>query len=277
MILINSGPSDRGFHRLESWLRCPQLYAWGYGRKGAARFPPRLPLVRGNLVHVGLAHSYARAKAVQEGRDPADYYPPLEAVELASREFPPDLVEQASLVVPKVLRAYVQHYGTEPYRIVAVEEQREMEFFGYRYTARVDLEIEDAGGKVWWLDHKTCNKIESKVFDRYTLSGQFLGLQHLGFKVWGEKFGGVLLNLLGCAGTPTFAREAIEAAPWALERFPWIVKHAEEGIAATEALLARGEPVPMAVSEHVCMTSYGRCPAHDLCRLGDLTFIDQES
>src|SRR5690348_7528301 len=118
-ILINTGPSERGWHRLESYLRCPQLYAWGYGRGGrveeqgaafADRFPASNPLVRGSIGHAGLAHVYARLKAVQEGRDPDDYYLPTKAMELVAATFG----ERGARMLP-IAREAVKGYVTENY------------------------------------------------------------------------------------------------------------------------------------------------------------------
>lgn len=270
-ILLNAGPSARGWHRLEAHLRCPQLYAWGYGQGGsnperAAAFPPTIPLVRGSIGHVGLAHCYARVKAAQDGTDPDRFYSPLDAMQLCADSFG-DLGRQCLPVAAKVVRAYAQRYGSEPFRVLSIEEPTETVFEGYRFTARVDLVIEDAGGKVWILDHKFVSRIGSKVHRRYILSGQFLGLAHLGFRAYGGRFAGVRLNLVGC-NVPGFSRETIEPAPWMLERFPAIVRHAEEGIARTEELISRGEIVSASPSEHTCMGSYGECPAFSMCRWG---------
>jgi hypothetical protein len=272
-ILLNAGPSARGWHRLEAFLRCATLYSWGYGQAGsnperAAAFPSTVPLVRGSIGHVGLAHCYARVKAIQEGTDPDRFYPPLEAMRLCADSFG-DLGQSCLPVAVKAVRAYAQRYGSEPFRVLSVEEPAETIFEGYRFTARIDLIIEDAGGKVWILDHKFVSRIDSKVRTRYILSGQFLGLSHLGFRLYGSAFAGVRLNLVGC-NVPGFSRETIEPAPWMLERFPHVVKHAEEGIAKVEALLAAGEVVPASPSEHTCMGSYGPCPAFDLCRWGSI-------
>jgi hypothetical protein len=273
VILLNAGPSDRGWHRLEAALRCGQLYAWGYGQGGsnperAANFPPTMPLVRGSIGHVGLAHCYARMKAAQAGADPNDFYPPLDAMRLCAESFG-DLGAECLPAISKVVRGYAQHYGTEPFRVLDVEVPVETDFLGCRFTARLDLVVEDLGGKVWIYDHKFVGRIEPRVHQRYTLSGQFLGLAHLGHRLYGPRFGGVRLNLIACT-RPGFDRTSPEPAPWMLERFPHVVRHAENLIAEIERCLAAGEPVPASPSEHTCMTSYGPCPAFDACRWGEM-------
>jgi len=274
--LIDTGPSRRGWHRLEAHLRCPQLYAWGYGQAGSSdsetversrlRFPPGPPLVRGSIGHVGLAHLYARLQAVQEGEDPNRFYLPLEAMGLVADSFG-DLGLEMLSVATRVVGAYAKHFGREKWKIIGVEKEEETHFGQYLYTARVDLEYQDRAGKIWFLDHKFVSKLEAKVLNRYTLSGQILGLMHLGARKHGDRFGGVQLNLLGVNPT-SFIRHVPDPAPWLLERFPELVKHAEEAISRTEDLIRQNLIVPASPSEFTCYNSYGRCPAHELCRWG---------
>jgi len=268
--LIETGPSPRGWHRLASALRCPQLYAWGYGQRGSEdHFPPAAPLVRGTLGHVALAHLYARLQCVQEGRDPREYLPAHEAIQRVAERFG-ELGAGQLPIVARAVRAYLERYAadTPRYRVLGVERLLETDFLGYRYTARVDLEFEDAAGRVWLTDHKFVAKIEGKAFRRYIMSGQFLGLAHLGSREWGSRFGGVLLNLVGCGDPVGFAREPIDPAPWMLARFPEIVVQAEERIAELEARIADGLPAPASPSEFTCWTPYGPCPAFEACRWG---------
>ncbi len=178
-----------------------------------------------------------------------------------------DVGESCLPSASRAVRAYSQHYGIEPFEVVEVEKQFEMEFGGYRYTARVDLAIRDHAEKVWFLDHKFVGRIEGKVYRRYLLSGQFLGLQWLGAKSFGNRFAGVRLNLIGWRDL-SFDRASIEPAPWMLERFPEVVKGAEEKIAAIERLVEEKKIVPASPSEHTCWGSYGECPAFELCRWG---------
>jgi len=275
-VLIDTGPSRRGWHRLEAHLRCPQLFAWGYGQAGSTnpetaqasrrQFPPTPPLVRGSIGHVGLAHLYARLRAVQTNIDPNLFHLPTEAMGLVADSFG-ELGDEMLPVATRVLIAYAKHFSHEKWKILAVEQEEETTFHGYLYTARVDLEYEDRAGKIWFVDHKVVSKLEAKVLDRYTLSGQILGLSHLGARKHGDRFGGVQLNLLG-VNPISFIRHVPDPAPWLLERFPDLVKLAEEGISRTEDLLRQKLTVPASPSEFTCYNSYGRCPAHGLCRWG---------
>ena len=138
----------------------------------------------------------------------------LEAMRLVAEL--PEFEEFGAEALPGVVKAvsaYVRHYSSDGtnLRVIAIEEPVETEFFGHRYTARVDLVLEDNGGKVWYLDHKFVAKVEGKVFRRYVLSGQFLGLQHLGMRTYGERFGGVKVNVIGC-NVSGFSRVSLDPA-----------------------------------------------------------------
>src|SRR5512142_2081746 len=84
-ILLNTGPSPRGAHRLETILTCPQLYAYLHVLK--LDLGDRTPLVRGSLGHVSLAHHYVQLRAVQRGEDPAAFYEPHVAIDQAALTF----------------------------------------------------------------------------------------------------------------------------------------------------------------------------------------------
>jgi hypothetical protein len=274
VILINTGPSARGWHRLEAYLRCPQLYAWGYGRGGrvedtgavfANRFPAGNALVRGSIGHAGLAHLYAKQLAISRNEDPGLFYPSTVAMEMVADTFGP-IGEKMLPVATAMVRGYVREYFSERLDLIGVESPVETEFYGHRYTARVDLIYRDRAGKIWFLDHKLVSKIEHKVHRRYVLSGQFLGMMHLGARLYGQEFGGVQVNLLGVTGA--YRRFVPEPAPFMLGQFPEIVRMAEEGIADVERRVRENLPIPASPSEHTCFGPYGACPAFELCRWG---------
>lgn len=222
-----------------------------------------MPLVRGSIGHVGLAHLYARVKAMQEGADPHAYHTASDAMALVAAKYG-DLGEDLLGPVTALLRAYIAWNSGQGPQIRAVEEALETVFLGRRYTARADLVVVDRSGKVWIWDHKIVGKIEGKSTRRYETSGQFLGLTHLGWRTYGDRFGGVQVNLLGMAG-PTFHRGVIQCAPAMLEAFPMTVARIEAEIAEYEADRSRIRYSP---SEFTCMTPYGVCPAIEICRIG---------
>jgi hypothetical protein len=300
-ILIDTGPSRRGWHRLESAAHCAQLYALRY----VARFDEivlasGLPmdiaaphLVRGTLGHIGLAHYYARLGDMQHGKDPERFYDPETAVDMKvsmmveRREQGCDLARQLAGPVKAALRAYISNFAGERLQIRGVETVVEMLFEGHVMTQRFDLVFQDRGGRIWVMDHKFVGRANSHTMARYVLSGQFLEMHHQGLNAFGEKFGGVRVNLIGMGsikvqiggetvtdGEPDltkyeFRRASPEPAPHALTTFPATVAYWERQIEAWRREF--GENVfayPKAISELVCIGPYGKCPAWEACRWG---------
>lgn len=59
MKLIDPGPSRRGWHRLQSVLKCPRYAAWSaFEREHGNERCPSPALIKGSLMHIGLAHHY---------------------------------------------------------------------------------------------------------------------------------------------------------------------------------------------------------------------------
>jgi hypothetical protein len=277
--LINTGPSERGAHRLESMLKCPQLYAYSYllaRQRGdgavVEAFGASEPLVRGTMLHVGLAHHYARIRAAQRGENPEEFYEPHDAIEAAI-----DTMNRAEQRTAEGLRArvhgvidkYVAHYGEERQEIVEVEQPVEATIGGHRVTQRWDLVTKDLAGRYWITDHKGAAKIESKTFRRYTLSIQFLVMHTIGALTFREKFGGIRINVVSFEGAPEryrFARASPEPAPFALSRLPRTIADAEGLIKFYENF----DPweYTRVFSEQVCLGPYGPCPGMELCRWG---------
>lgn len=264
-IMIEAGPSPYGWSRIGSFLRCPRLF---YQRE-IAKVPRVVAwyLARGSICHAGLAQHFARIGAAQAGRDPLAFEDPHVAMGIVARETADEDVRIKALNA--ALEAYEVHraaYPVEPNRIRAVELLLDTTFEGYPYTARLDLVWEDRSGLRWIVDHKIVAKIEDKAFQRYALSGQFLGLNFLGRRKWGDGFGGIMLNVIGLRDGKCRRRE-IEPAPYALSRFESVVVQAERRIAV---LIEQDDPSawPMAIHEQVCTSAYGFCDEFERCRWG---------
>ncbi len=262
MKLIDSGPSKRGFHRLESFLRCPTQYWWRHVK--GVQLPPGDPLVRGTIGHVWLAHFYTFQAAALRGVDASKtiYAPDVAAGIVAER-----YGAQGARLLPVVLNLmarYAAHYPRERVEVIGVEKPLETHFEGFLYTARADLVVRDSKGKVWIWDHKIVGRIEDKVFRRYAISGQFHGLAHLGRAAFGPSFGGLVLNVIGVDGR--LERRSPEPAPWLYSRWPKIVANTERQIEALADLPVTSWPA--AASESVCVTPYGLCDHFESCRWG---------
>lgn len=270
--LINTGPSPNGMHAAETFAICPRRRGFNaHPIPGAPRFTDAL--ARGTLVHVGLAHHYARMRAKQRGEDPDRFYPVADAVRLMVGAVEP--VERAVMArhvapVMVALAAYDAHYATEitTTEIVAVEQVVEIPLPGFggegepaAKTARIDLITRKTtpGSKLLFTDHKSAARIQREQAWYYARTWQFLGLRWLG-RALGDVFGGVVLNQVqvGVAG-PAFRRPSMDPVPGFFLSMP-------AGLAYFERLRwtfeKSGLPPalwPAVASEHTCRGRYSRC------------------
>lgn len=273
-LLLDTGSSGPdGWSSISRYLRCPQLYFWheaAEAGRGGSSFTQEPPLVRGSIAHAGLAHLYMRQKLTQEGLPFDGYYSPGEAMVRVAEKFEPVGAELLP-VAESVVAGYVARHASENLRTIAVERLAVTKFCGWRYTARIDWEYEDRAGKVWIVDHKCVSKLEGKVYRRYTMSGQILGLWRIGAREYGDRFGGVQVNFLG-VNPQRYARESPDPAPWMLARFPDVVARAHEGIERERERMARDPEyvLPATPSEYTCWPYNHPCRFFESCRFGGL-------
>lgn len=155
--IMYTGPSPRGWHRLQLAAECLQKYSWaaeakkkeeatgGDGKKSPA-------LVKGQLIHLALAQHYARMRAGCASAD--DWVEAKRAVDLISQL---EGTTQYAQVAIDAYEAYVRQYPDDHLRwkILEVEELMDVQIAGrYRLTGRADLVVEDLGGRIWVIDHK---------------------------------------------------------------------------------------------------------------------------
>lgn len=270
-IIIDSGPSERGWSFYSKFLRCPQLFFWKHIYADAHRLgwnDATAPLTRGTLVHVGLAHYYAQQWARENGFDPSKILAPLDAVARKAEQMG-DLGAEMRPVAEAMLGSYWRRYPVESFHVVAVEEPMEIMFGDARYTARLDLVVEERG-KVYIYDTKTTARMEAKTFPKYTLHGQFFGAWYLGRQRWGDKFGGIVINAVSEDGE--CLRRPQEPAPFMLRKFPLIIKRAAGDIGRMTNLYGSDQDAWEArPDEQICFGPYGRCSAFELCRWGHST------
>lgn len=77
--------------------------------------------------------------------------------------------------IERMLASYFDFYrGQDDWRIVAVEETLTWVDPGMRYSARLDLLVEEAGG-LWIVEHKTAKTISGDLITGYQLDMQILG------------------------------------------------------------------------------------------------------
>lgn len=271
--IIYTGPSRRGWHRLQQAAECLQKYAWQYkvpkegeGTKGAESKAPAL--ARGSLVHLALAQHYARMKARQNGQDQNEWVEPEEAVRLIAK------YEKVEEHVEDVLKTYEmyqeQYWGDEQeFRVVDIEALNETMIDGrYLFTGRFDLIIEDLVGRVFIVDHKTTGFMKSAQKEFYAVSGQLLGYSHMGKERFGEKFAGMKLNIIQVGAKPAFERIQLSRSPNLEQKFVQSVIDIEESIERMEATGRTFDNWPKAMNELTCYHRYGACNFIEWCRHG---------
>lgn len=183
--LIEAGPSARGWHRAATALRCPQLFAYTQ-RMPELIWPEAGVLVRGGLLHVGLAHYYARLLCVQQGWDPNCLWDPITAMRMfAHRMDSRPLMERRPagydgparhpMGIPyaehldsccRAVEAYARNWGSiEQWKIIAVEQplaalipesgwSLDSAVREFLFTQRPDLVVQDPEGWFLIIDHK---------------------------------------------------------------------------------------------------------------------------
>jgi hypothetical protein len=272
-LIIFTGPSPRGWHRIAQFLECPSKYAWAHqAREPGVRAPAgpleeAVPLVRGSLIHLGLAQHYAQMREYQTGGDVNLYYDPEEAMRIVADAKGEAYQREVDDMVKCVL-AYQDHWHNEDFKVLRVEELYEGYFHGYRLTGRLDLVIEDKQGRVFVIDHKSTGFLSAKQRTFYSISGQMHAYRWLAFMQYGDRLAGMRVNMIQHQNAFKFQRFDLDPAPHMFAEFPRIIKEAEEAIARFQAEGRAPADWPMAISELTCFHRYGACEFMDKCKWG---------
>jgi hypothetical protein len=291
-ILLDTGPSERGAHRIMTAGKCLRQYAYDVqAHADPAKKEPKNPaFMVGTMLHLMLAHRYA-IKAFRDGADTLDAADRVLTRDDAGRILSPllalsefverDTSGQADQFVDGVMAAYAAYdvkYGAESkWEVIGVERQYRVNLPGVPaeislYTQRADLVVRDRStGLVYFVDHKKAYEISAKTAAQYTLHGQFLGYAKLGRHFYGDKFGGVTLNRIRVA-PPQFSRTPIDPAPRAVASYVAnvvaIEKMIQHCITTHGPAELTAEAWPAAFSEEVCYGKYGKCKYFERCRFG---------
>lgn len=251
----SAGQSRAGWHRISTVMTCPQKYAYRY-RLNLVPLRESDALAAGSLMHLGLMHHYLRAAGRPEARDP------FEAMRTA-----PARIATAYPRVEPVLRAYVEHYRTEPFTVLDVEREFEIAIAGRPFTARIDLVVLQ-GGLALFQDHKSTSGSASSAAREWEMSGQMIGQDVIGRAVvqatYGRPFGGLMINAIRLGAAPDFARHPVTIASSLRE--PWIRSMAYAGDVA--AGLANTDPWRYPRNHSACMSRFGPCEFTPLCVRG---------
>ena len=272
MQLLDTGPSPRGWHRLQTVLMCPQQYAFNYeygegGLEGKAHKSESPALIRGSMMHLALAHHYIRVKCEQQGKNPNEWFPPKDALEMKAVKMG-DAWEQELDRIKACYDHYITHYSFEKLKILEVERLAYTKIGEFLFTGRFDLVYEDSSGGVWVCDHKTTSRVTSSQKKFYGVSGQLIGYAYMGREIYGDRFKGMILNQIQHTPPCKFMRIQLPPAPNLMRQFPQIVIDAETRIKELKESGRSPNQWPMAANELTCFHRYGACKFLDNCRWG---------
>lgn len=283
-ILFNSGMSPRSLDPLATAALCMQKYAYEHVLKLPR--PKTVPLVRGSLVHTGVAHINARKRAKLKGEDPEAYYDPLEAMTIVSRErefgkLGAELYPMAALA----MQAYEENYRGDEAVETMVEIERSFDVTiklpsgeMYEYTQRPDsIPLVKRNGKYLIRDTKTSSQAlgGTSVVSQYSTALKMLSYRFIGPILFAEKFGGVEIDLVMVrkkARTQQievdFKRAMLPDAPFMVTKFPQIVQDLRQRISQLNG--ENRDPLlwPPSANEVVCQHKYGECDFLYNCQWG---------
>ena len=278
VMLGEGGPSEKGWHRIESFLRCAKEYQFQHVRKISeplASNPDYFSV--GLLVHAGRAQWFA----LRFEHSASAWSKIVDAVKKAAEENKLPITLNAEQQALSILAQYVEHYRTrvqpDPLAAEYLVGPAPLELDGlYERTARLDdvSKYPEAGYRLAIGECKTTGDDINKCVEQYTLHGQPM-LQYLLWKMsdQGEKMhgpvAGVVLDVIKkpYGKEPAkFARQFIPISDYAVQ---WYVK-SMTGYLSAASRIEWDSDVPRNVSS--CTRLVGRirvaCPYRDLCQYG---------
>ncbi len=254
-------------------LTCPERYRLRQHVQRWEDEPEKPAFVKGELLHLGLAHLYMYKKYRDEGRTgfARDWHTPADAMRIKAEAKGGMWLHHLPLVT-EAYKLYSQEYGWDKHwEVMYIEKELKVRVEGHLYTQRADLIVRDRDTKlVWIVDHKTTSRITNRTANSFTLNGQFVGYNMLGRAFFKEQFGGVRLNLVQLAKEDyAFSRPRLAPAPNTNDRFRNTILYGEAMIASMEATLGTDQPWPQTFATDTCIGRYGQCPMFDICQWGE--------
>lgn len=227
---VADGPSPVGSTFWKGLFRCPREHALrNLVQLRASRRREALDV--GWIFHVGLEAYYRTIREHQEKlgkdhpKDQAYFFDALPAAEAAAFEAAvTPLVNESGYSdtvqsLERTLGGYFDFYRrNDRWGIVAVEETLMVDetYFGFPYSARLDLIVEDfIRGGLWLVEHKTAAWISEEILTGYQMDLQILGQVWLYRHCVNQRayapFRGVLVNITTKQLRPKFER--VEVCP----------------------------------------------------------------
>lgn len=268
--LLNAGQSPFGWHRIQKFMHCPTKYYYSY-IANEPRGSASSGLIRGSLLHTGLAHHYAIMKAHQNNED-HNLYQPMSAMMIQAEEEGEvwnDEVEHCVEVLAEYMHDKQVKEWEQNWEILHVEDVFAMNIEEYELTFRADLVARNkTDNRVYIIDHKTSGQIRTDTTKGYEASGQVIGFHVLGERIWGNDFGGLIINYVQHGGkrkTPKikFERQSVTKSESHIKTFAQSVYFYRKLIEHYKDKDVKH--YPRVQSEFTCMHKYGSCEYYDKC------------
>lgn len=176
---MNAGPSRAGYHKVATFMACPQRYAYAHvlGLQPARESEA---IATGSLLHIARMHYYARIAGRSGAIDPVE----------AMRTAPARIAwcfERAAMAWPR----YVEWAReADDFIVLDIEREYAVKVVGSLLTARIDL-VYMRDGRVWADDLKTTGGDPARVERIYEASGQVAVIWLIGARVLGELYAAV--------------------------------------------------------------------------------------
>jgi len=280
-------PSERGSTYWSRLMTCPREHAL-HNIARLRNAHPQTALTTGFLVHHGLEVYYRhlmeaqrpwRAQALADLEVKGDY--PISPDD--DRRFKQDAAdaafaslaplngepgyEQIADQVDRILSGYFDLALLDSHMVLAVEENLAFSRRSLRYTARIDLLVQDYGERrgVWIVEHKTAKALNESLIEGYQLNLQILGQVWLFKKVFDSRhtpvYRGVLVQILTKTAVPKYHRVHVTPSPAHLSQF-------EESLKAWGAIEKTMAKKNWPANFTKCAgyaRGYSRCTYYNLC------------
>jgi len=127
-----------------------------------------------------------------------------------------------------------------------------------RITKRMDLAVQEPDGRRWLWDHKFVFDASKYRERSYRMDGQFAVNRLIGAQWFGDRFGGVRLNLIQSDAPFKHARPDVKETPYRDGRFAHHLWYKRMERYKYELTLDPWD-WPMTQEEQVCVGRYGAC------------------
>lgn len=258
----SSGPSSSGWHRIETAETCARKFAVFYVE---GLQPPKMSaaLARGSLLHEGMKHHYGQMAKLPWALDPIK----------AMWQAPADIswtFEECRVI----LEGYRTWYKNEPFEVLDIEREFEVNIGPYKFTARLDLVVKEGGcAKIYELKSGS----ELRGVREWKRSGQIIGQCAIGKalfqQIYGIPFGGLVINGLRTGEIRDYKRTPIEISDASMETWPRSVYHWFKQIDRNKTEFG-SDSWNWPESHQSCVGRYGQCALYDACDKGKFMIAD---